>query len=88
MPELWLSIPLGRDRHHEVFFMIGALGSARLAEWAVAFFAINHLYFLLSEEPGLQRRFGAEYAAYRRNVPRWIPRWRAWSGNSPSTPVE
>jgi hypothetical protein len=26
MPELWLSIPLGRDRHHEVFFMIGALG--------------------------------------------------------------
>jgi hypothetical protein len=26
MPDLWLSIPLVSDRHHEEFFMIGALG--------------------------------------------------------------
>lgn len=31
------------------------------------------------EEPTLRRMFGAEYDEYCRNVPRWIPRLRAWS---------
>jgi protein-S-isoprenylcysteine O-methyltransferase Ste14 len=48
--------------------------SARVAIWAAACFAINHVYFMLSEEPGLVRRFGSEYVAYKANVPRWIPR--------------
>ena len=52
--------------------------SPRLGAWLVLFVALNHLYFLLSEEPGLRRRFGAEYVRYQRAVPRWIPRWRAW----------
>jgi protein-S-isoprenylcysteine O-methyltransferase Ste14 len=30
------------------------------------------------EEPTLLRRFGDEYEDYRRNVPRWRPRLRAW----------
>lgn len=30
------------------------------------------------EEPRLARRFGAEYDAYRRAVPGWIPRVRPW----------
>jgi protein-S-isoprenylcysteine O-methyltransferase Ste14 len=30
------------------------------------------------EEPGLERRFGDEYRAYRRGVPRWIPRRTSW----------
>ena len=30
------------------------------------------------EEPVLRRRFGAEYEAYRRAVPAWRPRLRAW----------
>jgi protein-S-isoprenylcysteine O-methyltransferase Ste14 len=55
-----------------------ALGSARVGAWAAAFFLINHVYFLLSEEPGLVRRFGAPYQAYRRHVPRWIPRATPW----------
>jgi protein-S-isoprenylcysteine O-methyltransferase Ste14 len=55
-----------------------AFGSSSVGWWAVIFFAVNHGYFIVSEEPGLQRRFGAEYEEYKRNVPRWIPRPTAW----------
>jgi protein-S-isoprenylcysteine O-methyltransferase Ste14 len=34
------------------------------------------------EEPRLARRFGAEFDAYRRAVPGWIPRRRPWDGGS------
>jgi protein-S-isoprenylcysteine O-methyltransferase Ste14 len=30
------------------------------------------------EEPTLTRRFGADYEAYRRAVPAWLPRLRPW----------
>jgi protein-S-isoprenylcysteine O-methyltransferase Ste14 len=39
-------------------------------------FAVNAVYFPLVEEPGLRRRFGADYEAYRAAVPRWLPRLR------------
>lgn len=50
--------------------------SVALAAWLALFVAINHVYFLTVEEPGLLKRFGGEYARYRAAVPRWIPRWR------------
>ncbi|HWK88787.1 MAG TPA: isoprenylcysteine carboxylmethyltransferase family protein [Longimicrobium sp.] len=56
------------------------LGSAALAAWGAAFVLINHAYFLLSEEPGLERRFDDGYRAYKQAVPRWIPRRRPWDG--------
>lgn len=46
--------------------------------WALIFFLINTLYFIFSEEPGLEKRFGCEYLEYKKNVPRWIPRLSAW----------
>jgi protein-S-isoprenylcysteine O-methyltransferase Ste14 len=49
-------------------------GSRLIALWAVTVIGINHLYFLLSEEPGMERRFGESYLEYKRAVPRWIPR--------------
>lgn len=52
--------------------------SLHLAAWCGLFVALNHAYFLLSEEPGLARRFGAEYLRYRERVPRWLPRLRPW----------
>jgi protein-S-isoprenylcysteine O-methyltransferase Ste14 len=52
--------------------------SAGIALWAITFFIINTVYFILSEEPGLAKRFGDEYLEYKRNVPRWIPRIRPW----------
>ena len=57
-----------------------AVESCRILAWAIAFCAINTIYFVVLEEPGLERRFGEEYAAYKRHVPRWIPRIRPWRG--------
>lgn len=42
--------------------------------WFLIFIAANLIYFPLSEEPGLRKRFGQEYEEYCRNVPRFIPR--------------
>lgn len=53
-------------------------GSVALLIWCAAFFALNHAFFLLHEEPGLEQRFGDEYRAYKRNVPRWLPRRSPW----------
>ncbi|HEX6307731.1 MAG TPA: isoprenylcysteine carboxylmethyltransferase family protein [Longimicrobiales bacterium] len=51
-------------------------GSALIGVWLIAFVVVNHLYFLMSEEPGLERRFGSAYLEYRQQVPRWLPRRR------------
>ncbi|MFL5578156.1 MAG: methyltransferase family protein [Gemmatimonadaceae bacterium] len=59
--------------------------SPRLAAWLALFVALNQVYFLLVEEPGLERRFGAAYLRYRRAVPRWVPRRRAWRDEPPTT---
>lgn len=50
-----------------------ALSSVPIFIWAVLFFVINTVYFVFSEEPGLEKRFGDEYREYKKNVPRWIP---------------
>jgi len=36
--------------------------------------AVNALHFPLVEQPGLRRRFAAEYEEYCARVPRWLPR--------------
>jgi protein-S-isoprenylcysteine O-methyltransferase Ste14 len=54
-------------------------GSVALLMWGALFLGVNWVYFVLSEEPGLERRFGDEYRSYRRNVPRWIPRRTPWT---------
>lgn len=56
-------------------------GSGVLGAWAGAFVLINHVYFILSEEPGLERRFGEKYRRYKANVPRWIPQLKPWSNS-------
>jgi protein-S-isoprenylcysteine O-methyltransferase Ste14 len=53
-------------------------GSLWILVEAALFIVINFAYFLLSEEPGLERRFGDEYRAYKRSVPRWVPRRTPW----------
>jgi protein-S-isoprenylcysteine O-methyltransferase Ste14 len=45
-----------------------------LLVYAAAVAAGFHLFVLLYEEPTLRRSFGAEYEAYCRRVPRWVPR--------------
>ena len=55
-------------------------GSVPILIWAAVFAAINHAFFLLYEEPAVERRFGEEYRRYRENVPRWVPRRTGWRG--------
>jgi protein-S-isoprenylcysteine O-methyltransferase Ste14 len=55
-----------------------ALQSRGLLIWAAMFLLLNMIYFPLVEEPGLRKRFGPSYDEYLRNVPRWLPRARAW----------
>ncbi|TFG31430.1 isoprenylcysteine carboxylmethyltransferase family protein [Candidatus Thorarchaeota archaeon] len=49
--------------------------------WSFVFFIVNHFYFIFSEEPGLQKRFGEDYLRYKKNVPRWIPQRNPWNPN-------
>ena len=51
-----------------------------LAAWMLVFYTANSIYFPLSEEKGLERRFGEDYRTYKANVPRWVPRLRPWRG--------
>jgi protein-S-isoprenylcysteine O-methyltransferase Ste14 len=53
-------------------------GSVGILIWVAVVFVTNWLFFAVVEEPGLQRRFGDAYAAYKRAVPRWLPRRRPW----------
>ena len=53
-----------------------AFRSLALAEIGCVFFACTMLFVMVFEEPILRRKFGAEYEAYCRRVPRWIPRFR------------
>jgi protein-S-isoprenylcysteine O-methyltransferase Ste14 len=55
-------------------------GSRTLGMWFLTFLVINQIYFMISEEPMLESRFGKDYRVYKENVPRWIPRLRPWKG--------
>lgn len=49
-------------------------GSAGVLVMAAGLGLGFHLFVVFYEEPTLHRAFGAEYEAYRRRVPRWLPR--------------
>lgn len=51
------------------------------AVWAAVFAAMNLLYIPLIEEPMLETRFGDDYRAYKRGVPRFLPLIRPWTGD-------
>ena len=61
------------------FVMLGealVFRSLPLAEIGCVFFAGTALFVMVYEEASLRVKFGAEYDAYCRRVPRWIPRFR------------
>jgi len=41
--------------------------------WCAGFFLITSVFFILVEEPFLQKKFGEEYLHYKKEVPRWFP---------------
>jgi protein-S-isoprenylcysteine O-methyltransferase Ste14 len=44
------------------------LGSWALAAWLLVFFLANAIYFPLSEEKALERRFGDQYPVYKASL--------------------
>jgi protein-S-isoprenylcysteine O-methyltransferase Ste14 len=73
-----------------VGFLIGWIGLWIVFGWlnwpaiVVAFLvAFGVMAFVrLYEEPTLRKLFGPAYDEYRRNVPRWIPRFTPWESSS------
>jgi protein-S-isoprenylcysteine O-methyltransferase Ste14 len=57
------------------------LGNVEVLAYALLLWVVFHLFVIGYEEPRLRRTFGAEYDAFRANVPRWIPRVRGWRGS-------
>jgi protein-S-isoprenylcysteine O-methyltransferase Ste14 len=60
------------------------LGRPVLFAYAVVVAAAFVAFVRGYEEPTLARRFGAQYATYRRAVPGWWPRPRPWRPNGAS----
>jgi len=54
------------------------LGRLVLVLWAALAGAAMVAFVRGYEEPALTQKYGDEYVAYRRAVPGWWPRWRAW----------
>lgn len=57
------------------------LGHLRVLAYGAVVWLACHVFVRLYEEPTLRSTFGAEYDAFRANVPRWIPRLRPWNGH-------
>ncbi len=53
-------------------------GSRALLILLGVFVLVNWVFFILHEEPALERRFGEEYGRYKAEVPRWLPRRTPW----------
>jgi protein-S-isoprenylcysteine O-methyltransferase Ste14 len=57
------------------------LGNLRVLGYGLVVWLACHGFVRLYEEPMLRSTFGAEYDAFRTNVPRWIPRFHPWRSN-------
>jgi protein-S-isoprenylcysteine O-methyltransferase Ste14 len=73
--------PYRRTRNPGYIAVVGMLlgqallfGSAAVLAYAGLIALAFHAFVLFYEEPTLRRTFGAEYDAYCRRVPRWLPR--------------
>jgi protein-S-isoprenylcysteine O-methyltransferase Ste14 len=49
------------------------LHSPSLGVYALVLTVLMNLYLVYIEEPGLEKRFGEDYRAYRNAVPSWLP---------------
>ena len=63
-----------------IFGQAVLFGDWRLFAYGAVVWLVFHLFVVGYEEPTLKESFGADYEAFRINVPRWIPRLTAWRG--------
>lgn len=73
-PYRWVRNPMYLGLVTALFGEALALHSAPVAVLALVIAAVVTAFVSRFEEPGLERKFGAEYVAYRQRVHRWIPR--------------
>jgi protein-S-isoprenylcysteine O-methyltransferase Ste14 len=62
-----------------LWIIFGQASKAAIIGACVVVLGVN-LFVMLYEEPTLRRLFGADYEEYCRNVGRWLPRLRPWTG--------
>lgn len=60
--------------------------SALLGVYAVLLTLVGNLFVIYVEEPGLEKRFGEDYRAYRAVTPRWLPLERRGRDHSSTSP--
>jgi protein-S-isoprenylcysteine O-methyltransferase Ste14 len=60
--------------------------SPGLLEYTAVAWLIGAAAVRFYEEPILARKFGADYQAYRRAVPAWLPRLHPWNPEAPRSP--
>jgi protein-S-isoprenylcysteine O-methyltransferase Ste14 len=56
------------------------LGDGRMLVYAAGLWLFFHVWVLAIEEPSLGQSFGDEFATFKANVPRWLPRLTPWAG--------
>ena len=56
------------------------LGDERMLVYAAILWLFFHVWVLVIEEPTLVGSFGDEFATFKANVPRWLPRLTPWAG--------
>ena len=56
-----------------------SIQSKNILIWAAGFFVINIIYFIIYEEPQLEKRFGEPYRQYKKHVSMWIPHLRPYN---------
>ncbi len=87
---------LGIYRHTRNPMMIGIwcvlLGESLLFAslpilfWFLFFFSACLVLIPLWEERDLENRFGEDYLIYKKNVPRWLPRFKPWKEKKKNQP--
>lgn len=73
-PYRWVRNPLYLSGNSILLGLALVLTSPTLLLMTCTSVLLFHLFIVIIEEPQLVRRYGEEYLAYRRTVPRWIPR--------------
>ncbi len=62
-----------------IFAQMLLFGSAALFAYGIVVWMAFHLFVLGYEEPTLARTYGEDYEDYCKAVPRWTPRFKAWT---------
>ncbi|WP_246510052.1 methyltransferase family protein [Bradyrhizobium glycinis] len=60
------------------------LGDERMFVYAAILWLFFHVWVVVIEEPTLDSSFGDEFAFFKANVPRWLPRLTPWAGPASS----